>query len=68
MLPSTPIMIAKLLSLVRALLRFRSHSCSESVPYESSSTGPRSGMRREDQPFAEAFLFLAERLGLVTPL
>ena len=66
-LPSTPIVIAKLLSLSEhycdfAPLLLGVRAVREQLDWAEIRNATR------DQPFAEAFLFLAERLGLVTPL
>jgi hypothetical protein len=65
-LPSTPIMIAKFLSLSEhycdfAPLLLGVRAVREQLDWAEIRKATR------DQPFAEAFLFLAERLGLVTP-
>ena len=66
-LPSTPIVIAKLLSLSEhycdfAPLLLGVRAVREQLDWAEIRNATR------DQPFAEAFLFLAERLGLVTPV
>ena len=65
-LPPTPIMIAKLLSLSEHYADFAS-LLPAVVRSANSSTGRRLLLRSKGHPFAEAFLVLVDRLGIADP-
>jgi hypothetical protein len=65
-LPPTPIMIAKLQSMSEHYCDFEQPLLAARAVREQLDWAE---IRKatKDQPFAEAFLFLVERLGIVTP-